>query len=95
MPQQMYQRYGGLTCQSQPLTEAEKEYDATCQAIDYAEAQIAAKRVGLFTAGEFIWFNRFVNKMHFFPKQEQLDRQLARLGGLLQTLDEREKEAAR
>lgn len=93
-PIRTYRRYGGLS-QSHPLTEAEKEYDTTCQAIDYAEREIAKKSMTLFTAGEFMWFNWFVHKMFFFPTQEQLDRQLVQIGGLLKTLEERENEQTR
>lgn len=89
MATRIYQRYSGLW-QSQPLTDAEKEYDVTCQAIDYAEAEIGKKSLSLFTAGEFMWFNWFVNKVFVAPSQERLDRQLVEIGGLLKTLEERE-----
>lgn len=86
---QMHQRYGGLM-QSQPLTAEEQEYDNTCRAIDYAEAQITAKPLSLFTAGEFMFFNNLVGKGWYFLAQGQLNRVLVQLGKLLKALEERE-----
>ena len=87
-PMKMYERYGGFG-QLQPLTEAEQLYDDTCREIDRLEIEIGGKSTALFTASEFIWFNYFVNKMHIFPKQPQLDRQLADLNNLLVSLNSR------
>lgn len=84
-----YSRYSGLM-QTYPLTVEEQKYDDTCREIDKLEVEIGAKSMALFTAAEFIWFSRFVTKMHIFPKQEQLDRQLAELRSLRSTIESRE-----
>lgn len=83
---QTYERYGGLA-QTSPLTAAEQKYDDTCREIDRLQEEIGSRPMGLFTAAEFMWFSSFVQKMHFFPKQDQLDRQLADLKVLLAELD--------
>ena len=83
-----YPRYGGMV-QLSPLSADEQKYDDTCREIDRLEGEIGSKSMLLFTASEFIWFNAFVSKMHFFPKQPQLDRQLEDLRGLLKTLESR------
>lgn len=72
-----------------PLSPEEQKYDDTCREIDALEGKIAAKSMALFTAGEFMWFSAFVNKMHVFPNQERLDLQLANLRDLLAKLDSR------
>lgn len=89
-PIKMYERYGGLL-QSQPLTDVDKEYDNACRAIDYAEQQLGTKSMSLFTADEFMWFSWFRNKVFWFPKQDQLDWQLIRIGALLKTIEARER----
>ena len=86
-----YHRYGGMM-QLSPLTVDEKKYDDTCREIDRMEGVIGAKSMSLFTAAEFIWFSRFVNKMHVFPKQPQLDHQLSDLRGLLADLERRREQ---
>lgn len=88
----VYERYGGCG-QFQPLSDAEKLYDETCRAINYAEEHISSKRAGLFTAGELFWFGQFTKKMWFGPNQEIMDRHLLQLGNLLKTLEERERSA--
>lgn len=82
----MYERYGG-TYQCSPLTEEETLYDNTCREIDRLQGEIGNKSLALFTAVEFMWFSHFVNKMHFFPKQDQLDRQLGDLRDLLAKIE--------
>ena len=83
-----YPRYGGMM-QGSPLSAEEQKYDDTCREIDGMEAEISSKSLALFTAHEFMWFSHFVNKMHVFPKQEQLDRQLTDLRALLASLENR------
>lgn len=85
-----YERYGGLG-QTYPLTPEQQKYDDTCREIDRLENIIGARSMDCFTASEFIWFNHFVTKMHFFQKQDQLDRQLSDLGHLFATLEGRSK----
>jgi len=84
-----YHRYGGMM-QTSPLTAEEQKYDDTCREIDRLEGLIGAKSMSLFTAADFMWFNNFVTKMHFFRKQPQLDRQLLDLKSLLASLEARE-----
>lgn len=88
MPVRCCQRYGGLA-QTYPLTDAERLYDDTCKEIDNLERQIGAMSMSLFTAAEYGWFIWFVNKMWIFPKQPQLDKQLADLKDLLLALQMR------
>lgn len=83
-----YPRYGGMM-QTSPLTEEEQKYDDTCREIDKLENEIGALSMALFTASEFMWFSQHVNNMHVFPKQPQLDRQLANLQSLKASLEAR------
>ena len=85
-----YARYGGMI-QTSPLTADEQKYDDTCREIDRLEGVIGSKSMTLFTAQEFMWFNAIVTKMHVFPKQPQLDRQLADLKSLLVSLEARQQ----
>jgi hypothetical protein len=86
-PMKIYERYTGF--QTYPLSSEEQNYDDTCREIDKLERTIGSLSMNLFTAREFIWFNNFVNKMHIFPKQPQLDRQLSDLHNLLTSLEGR------
>lgn len=87
-PTKCYPRYGGMM-QLYPLTADEQKYDDTCREIDDIEREIGTKSMALFTVVEFMWFSRFVHKMHVFPKQEQLDCQLSELRSLLTSLEAR------
>jgi hypothetical protein len=89
-PTCMYERYGGFG-QTYPLTTEQQKYDDTCREIDRLQNVIGSKPMSAFTAAEFMWFSHFVNKMHFFPKQDQLDRQLGNLQALLTSLERRMK----
>ena len=60
-----------------------------CREIDRIQDEIGKRSLAQFTASELIWFSQFVTKMHFSPKQDQLDRQLADLTKLLATIDGR------
>lgn len=85
-----YPRYGGLA-QSRPLTDEEKLYDATLEELDRIEREIEGKRLGLFTAAEFMWFSRSAGRIVVAPKQTQLEDQMNEYIVLLATLEEREK----
>lgn len=80
-----HDRYGGMA-QGHPLTPEETQYDEKCREIDRIEAVIAGLPLSLFTAGQFMWFNSFANKLHFFPDQARLDKQLEMLQSLLSDL---------
>ncbi len=88
-PMRAYKRYGGLY-QTAPLTDEQQRYDDTCREIDELQNQIGAIPMSRFVAAEFMWFSWFVNKTWVFPKQDQLDGQLAELKTLLATLTERQ-----
>lgn len=85
---QMYPRYGG-TCQMSPLNEEEQLYDDTCRKLDDLEQKLRGQPMSRFMAGEFLWFSWYVNKTHFFPKQERLDAQLKTLSDLLEAVSKR------
>lgn len=85
-----YARYGGMM-QFSPLSVDEQKYDDTCREIDALENKIGSKSMGLFMASEYMWFSTFAQKVHMFPKQPQLDRQLADLKNLLAALENRER----
>jgi hypothetical protein len=72
LAQQMHQRYGGFL-QSQPLSDAEKKYDDTMRHLDEIEAELGDLPLAVWKAGEFMWFNHHVAKLHIAPRQEALD----------------------
>lgn len=89
----VYKRRGGLL-QSQPLTPDEQRYDDTCLEIDQLEEEIGNMSASLFTARELTRFGWFTQKTFVFPRQEQLDRQLAELRALVHNLGTRSNGAA-